>query len=123
MHGEIPPEEWRVYLNDFSKRNFGRAVDLQVLSEELGTQDEAEMMPFQGIALETKGSLTGSVEIMLGGGVADQRNLTHTIPEVRRIVPKVGVDGREDALEIEAATGAKIILVFKSLPELPMTAS
>ena len=96
---------------------------LQVISEEQGTQHEAEMLPFQGITLETKGSLASSVEIMLGGAGADKRNLTHTITQVRRIVPKAGADGREDALEIEAGDGAKTILIFKALAELTATAS
>ena len=122
MQGEIQPEQWQAYLDDFSKRNSGRIADLQVLSQELGTQEEAEMLPFRGITLETKGSLALSVEIMLGGtGAADNRNLTHTISQVRRIVPKTGVDGREDALEIEAEDGAKIILIFKTPLELPET--
>jgi len=122
MQGEIQPEQWQAYLDDFSKRNSGRIADLQVLSQELGTQEEAEMLPFGGITLETKGSLALSVEIMLGGtGSADNRNLTHTISQVRRIVPKTGVDGREDALEIEAEDGAKIILIFKTPLELPET--
>ena len=120
MQGEIQQEQWQAYLDDFSKRNSGRTADLQVLSQELGTQEEAEMLPFRGITLETKGSLALSVEIMLGGtAAADNRNLTHTISQVRRIVPKTGVDGREDALEIEAEDGAKIILIFKTPPELP----
>jgi hypothetical protein len=124
MKGEIPQEQWQAYLDDFSKRNLGRTADLQVLSEELGTQEEAEMVPFEGITLETKGSLASSVEIMLGGkGAADDRNLTHTVTDVRRILPKIGADGREDALEIEAGDGAKIILVFKALPELAKGAS
>jgi hypothetical protein len=124
MQGEIPKEQWQVYLEDFSKRNAGRTADLQVLSEELGTQDEAETLPFEGITLETKGSAASSVEIMLGGaGAADDRNLTHTIPDVRLIVPKVGPDGREEALEIEGADGAKTILVFKALPEIAKAAS
>src|SRR5207248_8926244 len=111
-------------LDDFSKRNCGRIADLEVLSEELGTQGEAETLPFEGITLETKGSLASSVEIMLGRtGSADNRNLTHTVTQVRRIVPKTGVDGREDALEIETVDGAKTILIFKMPPELPETAS
>jgi len=120
MQGQIQQEQWRAFLDDFSKRNSGRTADLQVLSEELGTQEEAEMLPFKGITLETKGSLASSGEIMLGGtGSADNRNLTHTVTQVRRIVPKIGADGREDALEIEAEDGAKIILIFKTPPELP----
>ena len=120
MQGEIQQEQWQAYLDDFSKRNSGRTADLQILSEELGTQEEAKMLPFNGIALDTKGSLASSVEIILGGaGSADKRNLTHTVTRIRRIVPKTGGDGREEALEIEARDGAKTILIFKTLPELP----
>ena len=119
MKGEIPQDQWQTYLDDFSKRNSGRPADLEVLSEELGTQEEAAMLPFEGITLETKGSMASSVEIMLGGkGAADNRNVTHTVTQVRLIVPKIGTDGREDALEIEAEDGTKIILVFRALPEL-----
>ena len=120
MQGEIQQEQWQAYLDGFSKRNSGRMADLQILSDELGTQEQAEMLPFEGITLETKGSLASSVEIMLGGtGSADNRNLTHTVTQVRRVVPKIGADGSEDALEIEAEDGSKIILIFKTPPELP----
>jgi uncharacterized protein DUF5335 len=122
MQGEIQKEQWRAYLDGFSKRNSGRTADLQILSDELGTEEEAQMLPFAGITLDNKGSLASSVEIMLGGtGLADKRNLTHTINQVRRIVPKKGGDGREDALEIEAQDGAKTILIFKTPLELPET--
>jgi hypothetical protein len=60
----------------------GRAVDLQLLSEELGTYNEAERFPFQGISLENKETSCENVEIMLGGSGADHRNLTHTVKEV-----------------------------------------
>lgn len=124
MKGEIPRDQWQTYLEEFSKRNSGRPVNLEVLSEELGDQEEAQMLPLEGITLETKGSEAASVEIMLGGtGAADDRNLTHTVSKVRLIVPKVGTDGREEALEIEAEDGTKIILVFKALPELAEAAS
>ena len=120
MQGEIQQEQWQAYLDGFSKRNTGRMADLQILSDELGTQEEAKMLPFEGITLETKGFLASSVEIMLGGTrSADKRNLTHTVTRIRRIVPKTGRDGREGALEIEARDGAKTILIFKTLPELP----
>ena len=124
MQGEIQRERWQTYLDEFSQRNAGRVAGIQLISEELGTQQEAKMMPFEGITLETKGSLASSVEIMLGGtGPADDRNLTHTVTQVRRIVPKNGSDGREDALEIETEDGAKTILVFKKLAELTASAS
>jgi len=124
MQGEIQQEQWQAYLDGFSKRNSGRMAELQILSDELGTQEQAEMLPFEGITLEMKGSLASSVEIMLGGtGSADNRNLTHTVTQVRRVVPKIGADGREDALEIEAGDCAKIILIFKTLAALPEIAA
>ncbi len=93
MQGEIQQEQWQAYLDGFSKRNSGRMADLQILSDELGTQEQAEMLPFEGITLDTKGFLASSVEIMLGGtGSADKRNLTHTVTRVRRIVPKTGAE-------------------------------
>ena len=124
MQGEIERERWQDYLDEFSKRNQGRAARVEVMSEDLGAQEAAEMLPFEGITFESKGSLAPSVEIMLGGtGAADSRHMAHTVIEARRIVPKTGADGREDALEIEAGDGTRTILVFETLPALPEASS
>jgi hypothetical protein len=122
MQGEIERDEWQSYLDDFSKRNRGRAARLELIGGELGAQSEAEMLPFEGVTFESKGAQAASVEIMLGGaGAADARHLTHTVTEVRRIVPKMGADGREDALEIEGGDGVLGILIFETLTALPET--
>ena len=124
MQGEIERDRWQDYLDEFSKRNRGRAARIEVLSEDLGAQEAAEMLPFEGISFESKGSLAPSIEIMFGGtGAADSRHLTRTVIEARRIVPKLGADGREEALEIEAGDGTRTILVFETLPELPEATS
>ena len=120
MQGQIRTDNWQTYLNDFSRRNVGRTARVEVLSENLGVQGEVERLPLQGITLDKRGSLTSSLEIMLGGAsAADMRHSTHTVPQVRRIVAKFGPDAREDALEIESEDGDRTILVFESLPELP----
>ncbi len=120
MQGQIRTDDWQKYLNDFSRRNAGRTARLEVLSENLGVQGAGvEKLPLQGITLD-KSSPTSSLEIMLGaGGAADMRRLTHTVPQVRRIVAKFGPDAREDALEIESEDGARTLLVFETLHELP----
>jgi hypothetical protein len=70
-------KHWQAYLDGFSKRNYGRMADLQVLSDDLGTQQEAETLSFEGITFDTKGSLASGVAIMVGGtGSADNRNLS-----------------------------------------------
>ena len=120
MQGQIRTDDWQKYLNDFSRRNAGRTARLEVLSADLGVQgNDVERLPFQGITLDKRSSLTSSLEIMLGGGgIADMRHLTHPVPRVRRIVAKFGPDAREDALEIESEDGARTILIFETLPEL-----
>ena len=121
MQGQIRTDDWQKYLNDFSRRNAGRTARLEVLSENLGVQgDNVDRLPLQGITLDKKSSLAATLEIMLGGGsAADMRHLTHTVPQVRRIVAKFGPDAREDALEIESEDGGRTLLIFETLPELP----
>lgn len=121
MQGQISTDDWQTYLNDFNRRNAGRTARLEVLSENLGVQgDEVEKLPLHGITLDKRSSLSSDVEIMLGGGgAADMRHLTHSVPRVRRIVAKFGPDAREDALEIESEDGARTLLIFETLPELP----
>lgn len=121
MQGQIRTDDWQKYLNDFSRRNAGRTARLEVLSENLGAQgDDVKRLPLQGITLDKRSTLPSSLEIMLGsGGAADMRHLTHTVPGVRRIVAKFGPDAREDALEIESEDGARTLLIFETLRELP----
>ena len=38
MQGEIQRERWQTYLDEFSQRNAGRVAGIQLISEELGTQ-------------------------------------------------------------------------------------
>ena len=121
MQGQIRTDDWQKYLNDFSRRNAGRTARLELLSEDLGAQgDDVERLPLQGITLDKRSSRTSSLEIMLGGqGTADVHHLTYTVPRVRRIVAKFGPDAREDALEIESEDGARTLLIFETLRELP----
>jgi uncharacterized protein DUF5335 len=117
MQNEIPQQRWETYLDDFSKRNLGRTARIEVLGEELGAQEAEDKLPLQGITFEEKGSAAAGVEILLGE--TGDRNLTHLVSHVRRIVPKIGDDGREDALEIDDAEGQRTLLIFESLPEIP----
>jgi hypothetical protein len=121
MQGEIRRDEWRSYLDGFSKRNVGRAARVEVIGGDLGAQEAADRLPLGGVTFDDKGSLAPSVEIMLGE--AAERHLTHTVTDVRRVVPKPGAGGRDDALEIEAADGTKTIIVFETLEALPETTS
>jgi len=122
MQGEIERNEWKTFLDEFSKRNQLRPTRLEIIGGDLGAQEEEQFLPFIGASLETKGEEAGSVEIMLGGETAaDSRQLTHTIRNAQRIVPIVGIKGLEDGLGIEDTDGVKTLLRFETLPEIEGT--
>jgi hypothetical protein len=117
--GFTEPDQWKNFLDGFSKRNQGRATRLEVIGE-LGAQEEEQYLPLVGVSLDPKGTAAGSVEIMLAGeGPADDRHVEHTIRNVQKIAPLVGITGVEDGLGFEDQEGAKTLLIFEQLPELP----
>jgi len=119
MSGFIERDQWKSFLDEFSKRNQLRATRLEVVGE-LGDQEEEEYLPLVGVSFETKGSAAGSVEVILGGeSTADERRLEHTISKVQRIAPLIGVTGFEDGLGFEDQEGGKTLLLFEKLLELP----
>jgi len=119
MAGFIERDQWKSFLDEFSKRNHGRPTRLEVVGE-LGAQEVEKFLPLVGVSLETKGSAAGSVEIILGGETAsDQRHLEHVISNVERIAPLVGLTSVEDGLGFEDKHEAKTLLLFENLPEIP----
>jgi uncharacterized protein DUF5335 len=119
MDEVIKREDWNSYVKEFNERNSLRATRVEVLNAELGDQEEEQLLPLLGISLEEKGEDAPLIEISLGGETAkEERHLTHTIPRVRNIMRKIGLDLREEALLIEDEEGTKTILHFETLPEL-----
>src|SRR5258705_13123790 len=119
MPGFIEQDQWKTFLDEFSKRNQLRATRLEVIGE-IGAQEEEEYLPLIGVSLETKGTTAGSVEVILGGErPADDRHLEHMISKGQKIAPLIGVSGFEDGLGFEDQEGGKTLLLFEKLPELP----
>lgn len=123
MPGFIEREQWKSFLEEFSKRNQMRATRLEVVGE-IGAQEEEKYLPLIGVTFEPKGSAAGSVEIILGGEtVKDTRHVEHLVENVQRVAPLIGPDGLEEGLGFEDADGAKTILLFEKLPEIPAKTS
>lgn len=118
MAGFIERDQWKTFLDEFTKRNQLRATRLEVIGE-IGAQEEEVYLPFVGISFEPKGAAAGSVEIILGGESAKEpRHLTHLIPNVQRIAPLPGTTSLEEGLGIENDEGTKTLLRFKALAEI-----
>lgn len=114
VNEQIKRNNWKDYLNEFSRRNRTRPARLEILSDETGANEQAEHLPLVGISYEEKGSDAGDALVTLGGeGAADDRHLTHLVSQVASITASTGEDSREDALEITGADGTKTILAFE----------
>jgi hypothetical protein len=119
IKGEIERGQWKTFLDEFSKRNQLRPSRVEILGE-IGAQEQEELLPFEGISFEPKGSAAGSVEIILGGETAaEPRHISHLILHAEHILPLIGIGGVEGGLEVEDGEGTKTILQFETLPELP----
>jgi hypothetical protein len=119
MPGFIEREQWKTFLDQFSKRNQLRATRLEVVGE-IGDQEEADFLPLIGVTFEGKGAAAGSVEIILGGETAkEQRHVEHLVTNVERIAPLLGTTGFEEGLGIEDGDGTKTLLLFEKLTQLP----
>lgn len=120
MSAFIKQEQWKAFLDEFSKRNQSRTTRLEVVGGEVGAQEEEQFLPLLGVSFEPKGSDAGSVVIILGGETAqDQRHVEHLVEQVERIAPIPGVTGLEDGLGFEDRDGNKTLLMFEQLPEIP----
>ena len=119
MPGFIERNQWKTFLDEFSKRNQMRPTRLEVVGSDVGAQEEEKFLPLVGVSFETKGDPAGTVEIILGGETAvEERHLDHTIRNVERIAPLIGTTGLEEGLGIQDSEDVKTLLRFETLPEL-----
>jgi len=113
MSNEIRRDQWRTFFDEFSRRNRSRPTQVEVFGE-MGAQEAEHHLPLNGIVVDENGISAPRVEILLGDGSPDAAtHLTHVITRATAVVLKAGTDGRDEALEIEDADGAKTLLRFE----------
>lgn len=122
MRENIDRSVWANYFDEFTRRNQARRTRLEVFSD-LGAQEEERGLTFAGIALDRDRGGLPSIEIMLGAYDAIKpRHLTRVIANVQQVTPKVGPDGRDEALEIISGEGYQNLLRFEPEARLGATA-
>lgn len=100
---EIPREEWVAFFDQFSRQHRGTAVTIEVISDEIGAQVEAKMLPFEGIGADLK-DRENRIEIAVAD-LPDHR-ITHAVIAPAGVWLKQTDEGSDEALEIKAADGA-----------------
>jgi hypothetical protein len=109
---EIQREEWKTFLDMFSRQHEGWLATLEVLGPDIGAQQEAGDLPLEGITATSKDSAVESIAISLGKTPED--HITHTITEPTRVWLEQTSLGANAALEIESNDNTKTLLRFRS---------
>jgi len=109
---EIQRDEWKTFLDTFSRQHEGWLVTLEVMAADIGAQQEASDLPLEGITATSRDDETPSIAINLGKTPED--HVTHTITEPTRLWLQQTSEGANAALEIESADEVKTLLRFRS---------
>jgi hypothetical protein len=113
---EIPREQWRSFFDSFSRQHEGWLATLEVFAANLGAQQEAEELPFEGISLDSDDGEPESVIISFGNSASE--HVTHTIHGPKHLWLQRTPEGANAALEIRAEDNSNTLLRFRS-PMLP----
>jgi nucleotide-binding universal stress UspA family protein len=103
------PERWRTWLDEFSKRNVGRPLDIEVDDPAIGAQLQARGYLLHGAVCDPSDN---SIEIMLGAAPGGEAHLTRKIEDVNSLAISMDVRGRDAALEVEHGEG-RTLVIFK----------
>ena len=109
---EIPREQWNRFFDSFSQQHQGWLATLELFSPELGAQEEAHELPFEGISLSAESAQTESIVISLAQ--TTREHVSHKIDQPRHVWLLQTPKGADASLEIEADDSAKTLLSFRS---------
>jgi hypothetical protein len=106
---DIPREQWVRFFDEFSKNHEGWVVTLEVLSLDIGDQEEASGLPLVGISADLK-AREDRIEIIIGG--RPDADVTRFIERPKHVwVREPGIPG-DEAIEVESEDVIKTLLNF-----------
>ena len=108
----IPRNEWKTFLDTFSRQHEGWLATVEVLGPDIGAQEEVHNLPLEGISASAKDDEPETIAISLGKTSED--HVTHTVTEPTRVWLEQTEQGANAALEIESADNVKTLLRFHS---------
>jgi len=86
-----------VALDQFTRRNTGRTVTVEVDSKEFGAQHESVNAPLRGVASDRQ---EGRIAIMLGPLDGSEGHLTHMIDAPTEVAIVTRDDGKDGVLRV-----------------------
>jgi hypothetical protein len=105
---EIPRDEWPGFLDAFSRVHGGAPVRTEIFDSDFGAQEETEHLRLSGITADLRDAGGERITIALGRSPDD--HLSHSVARPTKIRVLQSDAGRDEALEIESADGAPVLL-------------
>lgn len=113
MAREIPREQWISFFNNFSKQHEGWIVTVEVISTDLGDQEEATGLPLVGISADVKAG-ESRIEIIVGGRT--DTGVTRIIEKPNHVWWKPPQGVADEVVEIESGDGTMTLVSFQYIP-------
>jgi nucleotide-binding universal stress UspA family protein len=101
------PGTWRTWLDEFSRRNTGRPVNIEVDDPAIGAQVQARGYILHGTVCDPSNN---AIEIMLGSAPGGDAHLTRKIEGVDSVAISMDVRGRDAALEVKHGEGRTLVV-------------
>lgn len=107
---QIPRGEWTMFFDNFSRKQEGWEVALEVFGPDIGDQSEERHLFFAGATAEVgnQGGRGDRIEIMMGGKPGG--HVTHTITAPVLVELQQTELGIDSALQIKSADGTTSLL-------------
>jgi hypothetical protein len=115
---EIPPERWNDFLKVLNRHAAERPIRVEYDDLEVGVQELGRLLPFRELAFEGKGSERGNLILSADSGPDRTDELTHEIPNPKRIYAGYNEAAEMEWLAIDEGS-AKTFLYFEHLPAMP----
>ena len=103
------PADWNAALDEFTRRNAGRRVAIEIDDPEIG----AQMLGRGALVGVTYDAHDRRVEIMVGDAHRARRHLMHSVPKVESIAITTDERGATEALELRHGHGHTLVLVTR----------
>jgi hypothetical protein len=115
---EIPRNQWNTFFDSFSRQHEGWLTTLELLNTDLGAQEEANELSFEGISLNSDNDESQAIVINLAKTPAD--HVSHMIDHPTHVWLERTDEGADASLAIESEEDEKTLLRFRSpmRPEL-----
>jgi hypothetical protein len=101
---EIPRDEWRAELDQFSREHEGCLARVEVIAADGEPRTEANDLPLQGVSADSP--TTDAVAVVVGDRADD--HLTHEVADAVSVAMEESDGGDDTGVRIRAADGTTI---------------